>query len=146
MLTMRLRHNKCLRGKGNRLQRIRYRYKEALAHENRAYEDRTGCLSQHGVTEYLRRLRHPDTPAAQRRLQLQPERVVEAAHIMGATIHTAAADNMLKHRRGAPRKPGTHMRMSEQRSKVRTLEQAIPQKPTSLGPKQQRATQGCNVG
>ena len=94
-----------LRGKDNMLCRIRYRYKEASPLEERAYGDRTGYLPQHGVIEYLQRLRRPDAPAGQARLR-QPVRVNEAACIMGATIHTAAADTMSKHRRGAPRRPG----------------------------------------
>ena len=112
-----------LRGKDNMLCRIRYRYKEASPLEERAYGDRTGYLPQHGVIEYLQRLRRPDAPAGQARLR-QPVRVNEAACIMGATIHTAAADTMSKHRRGAPRKPGASGRMSEQKSKGNALEQA----------------------
>ena len=87
------------RGQDSRLCRIRYRYKEALPPEKRAYEDRTGYLSQHGLIEYLRRLRRPNALATQ--AHLQPARVDEAACIMGAAIHTAAADTMNKHRRGA---------------------------------------------
>ena len=122
MITTTIHPKTRLRGKDNRLCRIRYRYKEALPHEKRAYGDRTGYLSQHGVIEYLQRLRRPNAPATQERLQ--PARVNEAACIMGATIHTAATDTMSKHRRGVPRKPGTHGRMSEQKSKGSALEQA----------------------
>lgn len=118
-LTMEVRCTVRAPDKDIRLHRVRYRYKQALSHEKRAYEERTGYLSQHGVIGYLRQLRRPGAPMAQARLR--PERVDEAACIVGAAIHTAASDTMLKHRRGAPRRPGSHGRMSEQRSETSTL-------------------------
>ena len=109
------------RGKDNRLCRIRYRYKEASSLEKCAYGGGTGYLAQHGVTEYLQRLCRPNALTMQ--VRLRPARVDEAGCIMGAKLHTAAADTMSRHRRGAPWKPGAGGRMSEQNSKVSALKQ-----------------------